>query len=240
MPVETQYKPSRIAQLAIAERPQERLVTNGPESLSDAELLAILLRTGTRRQDILQLCRGIIAEAGSLSGLLSFDLQRFREFDGIGLVKGLQMIALVEMARRILSQAPLVKPLLDSPEKVFQWLRPRLHGLEVERFWVLSLNRKNRLIAARAVTSGTATASLVHPREVYREAIRHSAAAILCAHNHPSGDPSPSTADIQVTRELRKAGQTLQIDFLDHIIIGQPEHDPRGSGFYSFNESGLI
>lgn len=240
MPTETPYTSSRIAQLAIAERPQERLESSGPESLSDAELLAILLRTGTQKQDILQLCRRIIAEAGSLSGLLTFDLQRFREFNGIGLVKGLQLIALVEMARRILSQAPSVKPLLDTPEKVFQWLRPKLHGLDVERFWVLCLNRKNRLITARAVTSGTATASLVHPREVFREAIRHNAAAILCAHNHPSGDPSPSSADIQVTRELRKAGTTLQIDCLDHIIVGQPEHDPRGLGFYSFNESGLI
>ncbi|MCC5834947.1 MAG: DNA repair protein RadC [Opitutales bacterium] len=237
---ETNYTSSRIAQLAIAERPQERLESNGAESLSDAELLAVLLRTGTQKQDILQLCRRIIAEAGSLSGLLAFDLQRFREFDGIGLVKGLQLIALVEMARRILSQGPTVKPLLDTPEKVFHWLRPRLHGLDVERFWVLCLNRKNRLIAARAVTSGTATASLVHPREVYREAIRHNSAAILCAHNHPSGDPAPSAADIQVTRELRKAGETLQIDCLDHIIIGQTEHDPRGIGYYSFNESGLI
>src|SRR5690606_32026595 len=112
--------------------------------------------------------------------------------------------------------------------------------LEVEKFWALCLNRKNRLLKVCEVTSGTASNSLVHPREVYREAIRSGASAVICAHNHPSGDPSPSGADIKVTRQLREAASVVGIDLLDHVILGQPTADPRHLGYYSFQESGLL
>jgi DNA repair protein RadC len=129
---------------------------------------------------------------------------------------------------------------MDTPEGVFAWLLPIAEGLSVEKFWALSLNRKNRLIRCEVITSGTATASLVHPREVFRPAIRNSATAIICAHNHPSGDPSPSQADIRVTKQLREAAKIVQIDLLDHIIIGSTSLDPAQKGFYSFAESGLL
>ncbi len=113
-------------------------------------------------------------------------------------------------------------------------------GLLVEKFWVLCLNRKNRLIKQVEITSGTANSSLVHPREVFREAIRHGASAVICAHNHPSGDPAPSAPDIQVTRQLREAAVTVDITLVDHVILGLPAADPSGLGYYSFRTGGMI
>ena len=110
----------------------------------------------------------------------------------------------------------------------------------MEKFWVLCLNRKNRLLKQVEITSGTATSSLAHPREVFREAIRHGATAVICVHNHPSGDPAPSAADLQITRQLREAARAVDIDLLDHVILGRPEADPRGLGYYSFRQSGVV
>jgi DNA repair protein RadC len=162
-----------------------------------------------------------------------------RKYPGIGKVKALQLQSMIEISRRILSNGEAA-PLMDSPEKIYRWLKPIADGEPVEKFWVISLNRKNRLLRCTAVTSGTATASLVHPREVFREAIQNSASALVCAHNHPSGDPSPSQADIRATRQLREAAKVVQLDLLDHVVIGQSEHDPNGTGYYSFAEAGLL
>ena len=225
--------------IPLGERPQERLQLKGPAALSDAELLAVLLRSGTRGCDVLSLSHEILKEGGSLRGLLRMSVEDLQTYPGIGQVKALQLQAMIEIARRILSNGEAA-PLMDSPQRIYDWLRPVADGEPVEKFWVLSLNRKNRLLRCHAVTSGTATASLVHPREVFREAIRNSASALVCAHNHPSGDPSPSQADIRATRQLREAAKVVQLDFLDHVIIGQREHDPAGTGYYSFAESGLL
>jgi DNA repair protein RadC len=225
--------------IPLGERPQERLQMKGPGALSDAELLAVVLRSGTRGCDVLSLSHALLAGMGSLRGLLRLNTEDLRSYPGIGGVKALQMQAMIEISRRILSTGEAA-PLMDSPERIYNWLRPLVDGEPVEKFWVLSLNRKNRLLRCQAVTSGTATASLVHPREVFREAIRNSASALVCAHNHPSGDPSPSQADIRATRQLREAARVVQLDLLDHVIIGQREHDPKGSGYYSFAESGLL
>jgi len=113
-------------------------------------------------------------------------------------------------------------------------------GLAVEKFWVLCLNRKNRLLKRVEITSGTATSSLAHPREVFREAIRQGATSVVCAHNHPSGDPAPSAADVQVTRQIRDAARAVDIELLDHVILGLPGADPRGLGYYSFREAGVL
>lgn len=225
--------------IPLGERPQERLQIKGPAALSDAELLAILLRSGTRGLDVLSLSHEILNGIGSLRGLLRLSTEDLQTYRGIGGVKALQMQAMIEIARRILSTGEAA-PLMDSPERIYNWLRPIVDGEPVEKFWVLSLNRKNRLLRCHPVTSGTATASLVHPREVFREAIRNSASALVCAHNHPSGDPSPSQADIRATRQLREAAKVVQLDLLDHVIIGQREHDPHGCGYYSFAEAGLL
>ena len=231
---------SRLKELAVQERPQERLDRLGPEKLSDTELLAMLLRSGTAKLDVLSLSARLIQEAGSLSNLIQWSKTDFMQIEGIGPVKALQLVAVMELARRVIRGEQGESPLLDSPESVFDFALPLTHGLEIEKFWTLCLNRKNRLIREIEITVGTANSSLVHPREVFKEAVRFGASAIIVFHNHPSGDPAPSSADIQVTRRLREASSVLDIDLLDHVIVGHPERDPRKTGFYSFKDSGLI
>jgi len=139
-----------------------------------------------------------------------------------------------------LARGSEITPLFNRPDLVWRHFQPLLAGLGVEKFWVLCLNRKNRLLKQVEITSGTATSSLAHPREVFREAIRHGATALVCVHNHPSGDPAPSAADVQVTRQLREAAKAVDIELLDHVIIGGTATDPRGLGYYSFREAGVL
>ncbi len=229
-----------IRDLPIADRPQERLEQNGVRSLTDKELLAMILRSGQKGRDVLTVAQSLIDAAGGLSGLRNWQVEDYMAVKGIGKVKALQLIVVLEIHRRCLIEDGSEEAVFDNPEVVARYLRSVAHGLEVEKFWTISLNRKNRLIKLVEVTSGTATASLVHPREVFREAIRVGAAAIIVAHNHPSGDPAPSRADIQVTRQLREAAKTVGIDLLDHVIIGNKGKDPMSLGYYSFNDGGLI
>lgn len=234
------YPDNRLRSIAASERPQERLERFGAAALSDTELLAMILRNGTRGQDVLTLSSRLLAEAGSLAGLLSWREQDFRKLRGIGPVKALQLISAVEVARRIIGGTAQEEPLLNRADLVADHLRPVVAGLTVEKFWVLCLNRRNRLMKRVEVTSGTATCVLAHPREVFRTAIAVSAAAVICAHNHPSGDPQPSAADIQLTRQLKDAARAVDIDLIDHVILGRPSADPLGRGHYSFRESGLL
>lgn len=226
--------------MAVGDRPQERLEQLGAAALSDTELIAMLLRSGTRGHDVLTLATRLIAEAGSLAGLIAWKEADFRRLKGIGRVKALQLITVMEIARRVLRQQSGEAPVLNRADLVAAHLLPIAHGLTVEKFWVLCLNRKNRLLRRVEVTSGTATAALAHPREVFREAIRESASAVICAHNHPSGDPAPSAADLQLTRQLREAARAIDIDLLDHVVVGRASADPLGRGFYSFREAGLL
>jgi len=230
-----------LRRLAVNERPQERMERFGPYQLADVELLALLLRKGTSRQDVMEISEDMIRTAGSLGALLRWTTADFQKIDGIGRVKALQLSALTEIARRIvLHETTSETTVYDSPEKVFRYFKPIIFDREVELFWVLALNRKNHLIRRIEITSGIASASLVHPREVFRNAIREGASAIIAVHNHPSGDPAPSAADVRVTRQLREAAKIIDIDLLDHIIVGYEHADPRGLGFYSFSEAGLL
>jgi DNA repair protein RadC len=232
---------NRLQTLASGDRPQERLEKLGAGALSDSELLAMLLRSGTKGHDVLTLSNRLIQEAGSLAGLIQWREADFKKLKGIGHVKALQLITVMEVARRVLAHAGShTPPLIDSADKAAGFLRSFAHGVLVEKFWVLCLNRKNRLIKCTEITSGTASSTLAHPREVFREAIKESASAILCAHNHPSGDPTPSAADIRMTRTLREAAKAVEIDLLDHVILGQPLSDPAGQGYYSFREAGIL
>jgi DNA repair protein RadC len=230
----------RLCDLAVGERPQERLEHFGAAALSDTELLAMLLRSGSRGMNVLALASCLITEAGSLAGLIAWTETDFRRLKGIGHVKALQLVAVMEVARRVLGQRPGEAPLLNRPELVFTYLQPLATGLAVEKLWALCLNRKNRLIKRVEVTSGTATGSLVHPREVFRAAIREAATTVICVHNHPSGDPAPSSADIQVTRRLREAATAVDIELTDHLILGNKVSDPAGRGYYSFRDAGLL
>jgi DNA repair protein RadC len=223
-----------------AELPRERLARDGPAALGDAELLAVLLRHGSRGEDVLTLSRRVLSEAGALAGLARWRLGDFRRLRGLGPVKALQLVAAVELSRRLLLSPHGEAPLLDQPAQVRDYLLPLATGLEVEKFWVLCLNRRHRLLRRVELTSGTAHATLAHPREVFGLAVREGASAIVCAHNHPSGDPAPSAPDVQVTRLLRDSGRTLDIELLDHVILGRAGADPLGKGYYSFREAGVV
>jgi len=232
--------PNRLRETAPQERPQERLLASGAAALSDAELVALLLRSGTRGLDVVTLSTRLLQEAGTLGGLLNWPPARFRRTRGIGTVKAVQLAAVMEIARRVLSQEAVAAPLLDHAEGVAAYLAPFAAGLEVEKFWVLCLNRKGRLLKRVEATSGTASSTLVHPREVFREAVREGASSVICAHNHPSGDPSPSAQDIRITRSLREAAAALDIPMLDHVVLGRRGLDPAGVGFYSFRSAGHL
>ncbi len=232
--------PNRLRELTVNERPQERLERLGPAALSDAELLAMLLRSGTRGHDVVTLAARLLSEAGSLAGLIAWKETDFRRFKGIGRIKALQFVTVMEIARRVLGQQTDSAPQLNRADLIVAHFQSIVRGLQVEKFWVLCLNRKNRLLKRIEVSSGTATAALAHPREVFREAVREGATAIVCVHNHPSGDPAPSAADLHVTRQIREAARALDIDLLDHVIVGQPASDPTGLGYYSFRAAGLV
>lgn len=230
----------RLKDLAQSERPQERMQRLGVRALSDNELLAMLIRKGSRNLDVLGISNRLLAEAGSLENLLKWSVSDLRRIKGLGTVKALQIQAVLEIGRRLLCQEMGETPELTTPEDVFRFMTPHALGLETEKFWTLCLNRKNRLLRLVEVTSGTATSSLAHPREVFREAIRHASSAVIIVHNHPSGDPYPSAADIKTTRLLREAAGILQIDLHDHMVVGHARQDPAGRGYYSFRESGLL
>lgn len=233
-------EPVRLRDLAVGERPQERLERHGPAALSEIELLALLLRKGTRRHDVLAIARQMLGAAGSLEGLLRWTEQDLQTIPGIGRVKSAQLITVLEVAKRVRNGSAAPAPVFKTAQDVFEHFALITAGLSVEKFWVLCLNRKNRLLRQHEATSGTASSSLVHPREVFREAIRFGACAVICLHNHPSGDPAPSAADIQVTRQLREAARAVDIDLLDHVIVGRKATDPAGLGYYSFRDAGLL
>jgi DNA repair protein RadC len=239
-PPDPAFPVSRIRTLPVGERPEERLERFGAFALSDTELLAMLLRCGTQGQDVLTLASQLLAEAGSLAGLLAWHETDFRKLRGIGRVKALQLVAAMEVARRATGHPPRESPVLNRADLIVGYLDTTVSGLEVEKFWALCLDRRNRLRKRVEISSGIATAALAHPREVFRAAIREAASAVVCAHNHPSGDPSPSAADIQLTRQLREAAAAVDIPLLDHVIIGRRGADPLGRGYYSFREAGLL
>lgn len=226
-------------EVAPHERPQERLEKYGAKALRDAELVAMLLRTGTAGENVLAVSEGLIRRAGSLKNLIAWTPEEFAKTRGLGRVKALQLVTVFEISRRILADES-VAPVLDGPDRVADFLAPDAFGLEVEKCWVLCLNVKQRLLRREEITSGTATASLLHPREVFRPALRHGAAGVIVAHNHPSGDPAPSKADLDMTRRLADAAKILGVTLADHVILGRREADPTGRGRFSFAEAGLL
>ncbi len=231
---------NRLRSTAVGERPQERLQKFGAAALSDTELLAMLLRSGTQGHDVLTLAQQLIAQAGSLAGLIGWSANDFKKLKGIGPIKALQLVTVVEVARRVLGQQTGEAPLLNRAEHIIAYMQPFTAGLLVEKFWLLCLDRRNRLLRREEITSGTANATLAHPREVFRVAIREAASAVVCVHNHPSGDPFPSAGDLAVTKQLAAASKTVDIPLLDHMILGRVGADPVGRGFYSFAASGLL
>lgn len=233
------YADARPGVLAVCERPRERAKAFGPGALSDVEALALVLQgNGADPASALEQARTLVLRFGTLGGMLG---RSATDFEDAGLPEGLalRVVATMEVSRRVLRGGE-ARQILDRPERIFAYMQPECAGLEVEKFWVLCLDRKNRLIRRCVVTSWTATAALAHPREVFRAAIRESAASIICAHNHPSGDPAPSAPDMHVTRQLRESAKAVDIELLDHVICGNAASDPTGRGYFSFREAGLL
>ncbi len=206
----------------------------------DAELFALLIGTGTKGAPVQQVSQALLNEAGSLATLATWETTDFARVHGLGPAKAAELAAVMELARRIRERAHDPGERLDAPAKVWARMEPLAAGLMVEKCWVLCLNRRNRVLALHEISSGTATSALLHPREVLRQALRHGAPAAIVAHNHPSGDPSPSAADRTVTRQLVEAGRIVGVEVLDHVILGRPEADPAAKGWFSFGEAGLI
>jgi DNA repair protein RadC len=222
-----------IKDLPQEERPRERLAKHGPEALSTPELLAILLRTGTTRESALDVAEALVAQIGGLRGLADASIEQLSQIRGVGVVKALEIRAAVELGKRISAFTHEARPTIRCPADVSQLVMSELRHESREHFKVLLLDTRNQVMRVSTVSVGSLTESIVHPREVFREAIRHSCAALIAVHNHPSGDPTPSQEDIQVTRRLDEAGRTLGIDLLDHVIVG----DGR---YVSLKEKGLF
>lgn len=227
--------------MACGETPHARLETFGVSALSDTELIATMLQgNGTRAEEALAEASRLISDAGSIAGLAAWQPPDFRRFKGISRMKAVRLSAAAEIGRRIMISPESRNIVCNRPEAIAALFKPIIAGLQIERFWVLCLNRRNRLIKLVQVTSGTATATLAHPREVYREALRYAAAAVVCVHNHPSGDPAPSSPDMHVTRVLREAAKAIDVSLLDHVICGSRDCDPLGLGYFSFREAGML
>ena len=202
------------------ERPRERMMRYGAEALSHAELLAILLRTGTQRQSAVHLAGAILKQCGNLRNLMDMSMEEMTAIRGIGPAKALQLQAGIELGRRIARSRLGDAVTVRKPEDAADYVMDELRYLKKEHFVCLFLNTKNHIIAQETLSIGTLNASLVHPREVFRAAIKCSSASIICVHNHPSGDPAPSPEDIALTRRLAEAGRLVGIEILDHLIIG--------------------
>lgn len=215
------------------ERPRERLMQFGAAALSNAELLAILLRTGTSSLSAVHLAERILAHTGGLKGLTDSTIKSLVELKGVGPAKAIQILAGVELGRRISRSLPEERFTVRSPQDAADLMMDELQHLAQEHFVCLFLNTKNQVIGKDTIFIGSLNASIVHPREVFRRAIQRASAAVICLHNHPSGDPSPSAEDRNVTKRLQEAGKLLGIDVLDHIIIGE-------QSFYSMKENGLM
>lgn len=201
------------------ERPRERLLQRGSPALTDAELLAILIKTGTRGLSALDIGRSILLRYGSLNEIASRDITEIKTFKGMGLVKAITLAAAFEVGRRMQSEPFAQLDTIRSPQDVANIFIPRMRGLRKEQFHVLLLNSANRIFRESLVSEGSLNASIVHPREVFRIAVIESAASVIVLHNHPSGNLEPSAEDIEITRQLVEAGQILGIPVHDHIII---------------------
>jgi len=229
----------RLKDQPASERPRERLIAHGAEALSHAELVAILLRTGLKGMNAVDVGKQLVQKYGSLQCLAQASLDDLQTIKGIGRDKAVTLAAAFALARKMAQELRRDSPLLDNPEAVANLLREDNRLRKVETFQILLLNTRRRLIDIVKISEGTLDTILVHPREVFKSAIAVSAAAIILTHNHPSGDPSPSEADIKVTRDLIRAGQLLKIDVLDHVILGRATQE-RPRDFVSLRELGYF
>jgi DNA repair protein RadC len=219
--------------MAPEDRPREKLLARGAEVLGTNELLAVVLGTGTPRLSALELANEILSSAGGLTGLAHLSPNGLARLKGLKTARTTRLVAALELGRRMLTEPSESRPIFRTPDDAGKYLLPRFGAKPVEEFGLLILDTRNRLKRLQIISRGSLNGSLVHPREVFREAVALQAAGLVLFHNHPSGDPTPSREDRSLTRRLREAGNIMGIEVLDHVIVG------RGR-FVSLKEKGLL
>jgi len=231
MPTHDVYIPT-IKELPTSERPRERLLEYGVGALSTAELLAIILRTGTRDENVILLAHRLLARFGNLAGLVQANMAEMVAERGLGPAKVAQLKAALELGRRMLVESPEERPQIRAPADAANLVMTEMGVLEQEQLRVILLDTKNRVLSTPTIYVGSLNTSMIRVGELFREAIRANCASLIVVHNHPSGDPTPSPEDVAVTRQIVEAGKLLDIDVLDHLIIGRQR-------FVSLKERGL-
>ena len=222
-----------MKEVALHDRPREKLERLGPSALGDNELLALVLGSGSRDRDVLDLANVLLDQCGGLHGLTRAAAADLRQVRGVGGARAAQVLAAVELGRRTLMRTHAERPRLNTPRQLASYLLPQHGSRPVEQFGIVLLDTKHRLLQVKLVSTGSLDSTVAHPREVFREAIAARAAAIVLFHNHPSGDPRPSADDLALTVRLVEAGLVVGIDVLDHLILA----DQR---YYSFTEAGQL
>ncbi|WP_033445779.1 RadC family protein [Ornithinibacillus scapharcae] len=215
------------------DRPRERLLSLGASHLSNQELIAILLGSGTKDESVMALANRVLMHFEGLKLLKDATIEELTAIKGVGVAKGVLILSALEIGKRLSQYKPAERYVIRSPEDGADYLMEELRNLNQEHFVVIFLNTKNQIIHRQTIFIGSLNASIVHPREVYREAVKRSAASIIVAHNHPSGDPTPSQEDIHVTRRLAESGKMIGIELLDHLVIGDRK-------FVSLKEKGYL
>lgn len=223
----------RIKDWPAGERPREKLIDRGPDALTEAELLAILIGSGTGKVTALDLAKKLLIDHKTLRNLASQRVADLKSFRGIGTVRAVMIVAMFELARRLQSSTAAEEPVIRAPSDIAERFIPILRDMKQEVFLVVLLSSANRILREITITKGLLNSSLTHPREVFRQAIVERAASVILVHNHPSGNPEPSQEDIAITRQIVEASKVVGIPVHDHIIIA-------GGGFTSFAEQGLM
>ncbi len=227
------YRHLKISDLPEEERPREKLLNKGAHTLTNSELLALILRTGNKNENIVHLCDRVLSQFRGLKGLISCTPQMLMELDGIKEAKAAQLCALIEISKRVHSQEKITLNKISTPLEVANLVRDEMRLLKQEVLKLIMLNTKNYVLFAKDIFIGGLNSSIVHPREIFSEALRFNSASIIVCHNHPSGDPTPSDEDINITLRLKECGKLMGIELIDHIIIG-------GSSYVSLKEKGII
>lgn len=226
----------KIKELPSGDRPYEKCAAHGPEALTDAELLAVMLRTGTRGENSLELAKRLLTQCQpeGLLGLMHLSLPELMELRGIGRVKGIELLCVGELSRRIWKSVVRDNvPVFTDPARISSFYMEDMRHMEQEELHLMMLNTKNTLIRDSLIFRGTVNLSVASPREIFIEALRYHAVSVILIHNHPSGDPSPSREDLRMTAQIKEAGTLLGIRLLDHIIIGNQT-------YFSFKERGIL
>lgn len=223
-----------IKNIPVSDRPRERLLEKGSSSLSDAELLVIILGSGNKNKDVKEIADSVLSTVKNVSELKNLNYQEFIKINGIGKAKACILLSLIEFAKRMnQSVSSLNDKIFNRPDIIFEYFRDRLSDEKQENFYCVYLDSKKRIMTSKLLFKGTVDRSLVHPREIFKEAYLLSASSIICVHNHPSGNVSPSKEDIFLTKMLKEISNLMGIEISDHIIVGKDE-------YYSFFENGDI